>query len=43
MSAPVRLQGGKRRGRTVLKALSWVGITRDLRAFREHDSEERAA
>jgi len=26
MSAPVRLQGGKRRGRTVLKALSWVLI-----------------
>ena len=27
----------------VLKALSWVGITRDLRAFPEHESEERAA
>ena len=26
MSAPVQLQGGKRRGRTVLKALSWVLI-----------------
>ena len=26
MSAPVRLQGGKRRGRTALKALSWVLI-----------------
>jgi stearoyl-CoA desaturase (delta-9 desaturase) len=27
----------------VLKALSWVGITRDLRPFREHDGEEKAA
>ena len=29
MSAPVRLQGGKRRGRTALKALSTVLIGED--------------
>jgi stearoyl-CoA desaturase (delta-9 desaturase) len=27
----------------VLKALSWIGIARELRPFREHENEERAA
>jgi stearoyl-CoA desaturase (delta-9 desaturase) len=27
----------------VLKALSWIGVARDLRPFREHEHDERAA
>jgi stearoyl-CoA desaturase (Delta-9 desaturase) len=27
----------------VLKALSWIGVARDLRPFREHDHDEKAA